>query len=87
MAKNTSQGASSRQGAPKSPAPAPSLFPASEDEVTMLEEALSDVRHTVGVLRREMASMQRVLDVRGHEATSGAKKNFKNQRVRESEGV
>ena len=73
MARNTSQGAGARQGAPKSPAPAPSLSPASEDKITMLEEALSDVRKTVGVLRREMTSMQRVLDVRGHEISEFVK--------------
>ena len=67
MAKNTSQGASSKHGVPKSPAPAPSPASASDDRIAMMDEALIDVRQTVGVLKREMASMQRVLDVRGHE--------------------
>ena len=59
MARNTSQGAGVRQGEPKSPAPAPSPPSASEDRFAVLEEALSDVRQSLGVLRREVASIQR----------------------------
>jgi len=60
MTRNTSQGA-------------PSPASASEDRITVLEEALNDVRQTMGSMKREMASMQRVLDIRGHEISEYAK--------------
>ena len=39
----------------------------------MLEEALHDVRQSMGFMKREMASIQRVLDVRGHEISEFVK--------------
>ena len=80
MTRNTSQGAGARQGAPKSPAPAPSSASALDDRIAVLEEALTDVRESMGVLRREVASMQRVLDIRGREISEFIK-------VREREAV
>jgi len=53
MAKNTSQGASSRHGARKSPALAPSPPSASEDRLAMLEESLNDVRQSKGSMKRD----------------------------------
>ena len=51
MTRDTSQGAGARQGAPKSPPPAPSSASALDDRIAVLEEALTDVRESMGILR------------------------------------
>ena len=57
----------------RSPIPAPSPASTSEDEITQLEEAFHDARQTVGAMGREVASIQRMMDIRGREISECAK--------------
>ena len=66
MSRNAFQGTGTRHGAPRSPVPAPSSSSTSE-------EAFDDVRQAIGSLKREMASMQRVIEIRGREISEYAK--------------
>ena len=71
MARNTSQGAGARHGAPRSPVPAPNPASTLEDRLTQLEDALQDVRvnthERFESINRGIAGIHRISKVRGHE--------------------
>jgi len=57
----------------KVPSFCPQPSSTSEDRLTILEEALNDVRQTVGSMSREIASIKRVMEIRGREISDFAK--------------
>ena len=71
MAKNISPGSGARSGTPRTRVPAPDPASASVDRLTQLEDILQDVRSTltgrIESMDREIASVHRILEIRGHE--------------------